>query len=339
MSQITYIFGAGASFNALPLNVNLITHISDFISIGRNHPVDDINQSNLKIFENKFNPIIELAGRESSIDTFAKIKLNSDLLYDIKNLLWIYFSAVAGRGKLNKRYKNLLIKLNAGSSNSFRIDENFNFLSWNYDLQMEEAISEIDNISISSVPDKFYTYPGLEFTSPHKIGRNNNPKYYSLIHLNGCAGYYYDFTEKKHKQWYNCDLTNPKEYDNLLRLVIQNFYTNPSERNSKMNSISFAFEDGDFNKQSLYHSEKIAADTTHLVVIGYSFPDFNREIDRIILNKMKNLKYLCIQNKNAKKLLDKVSEISENIKEKINRKNLKTYEEEDLDEFHLPFNL
>ena len=77
--------------------------------------------------------------------------INSELYYSIKNLLWIYFSAVAGRGKLDKRYKNLLIKLKAGSSKSFRINENFNFITWNYDLQLEEALSEIDNESISNI--------------------------------------------------------------------------------------------------------------------------------------------------------------------------------------------
>jgi len=304
VNKITYILGAGASCNALPLNSNLIKQISDFITIGKNHPVSEINQIYLKIFEDKFNPIIELASRESSIDTLAKVKMNSEIYYSIKNLLWIYFSAVAGRGKLDKRYKNLLIKLNAGSSKTFRIKENFNFITWNYDLQLEEALAEIENVSISNIPNKFYSYPGIEFTSSNKlIGKINS------------------------------------EFHSLLRLVIQNFYTNISENRHNINSISFAFEENNFSKQALYHSKMIAADTTHLVVIGYSFPDFNREIDRHILNKMEKLEYICIQNKEANKLLNKIAEISENIKNKISKTNFKTYLEEDLVEFHLPFHL
>jgi hypothetical protein len=150
---------------------------------------------------------------------------------------------------------------------------------------------------------------------------------------------YYNNSENKCNSWYNCDLTNPKEYDNLLRLVIQTFYTNISENRPNINSISFAFEENNFSKQALYHSKMIAADTTHLVVIGYSFPDFNREIDRHILNKMEKLEYICIQNKEANKLLNKIAEISENIKNKISKMNFKTYLEEYLDEFHLPFHL
>ena len=339
MNKITYILGAGASCNALPLNSNLIKQISNFLTIGRNHPMSEINQFYLKIFEDKFYPIIELASRESSIDTLAKVKINSELYYSIKNLLWIYFSAVAGRGKLDKRYKNLLIKLKAGSSKSFRINENFNFITWNYDLQLEEALSEIDNESISNIPHKFYSYPGIGFTSSNKLIGKINSEFYSIIHLNGCAGYYYNNSENKYNTWYNCDLTNPMEYNDLLRLVIQNFYTNISENRPNLNSISFAFEKNNFSKQALYHSKMIAADTTHLVVIGYSFPDFNREIDRLILNKMEKLEYICIQNKEANKLLNKIADISENIKNKISKMNLKTYLEEDLEEFHLPFHL
>lgn len=337
MSYITYLIGAGASKKVFPLNENLINRMEEMITIGGNHAKNELNQTYLKSLEDIFKPIIAQAKKEKSIDTLAKIKLNSELLYDIKNLIWLYFSSNAGQGNLDNRYKNLLIKLRDNKASQFRIKDGISFLSWNYDLQIEEAISEIDSTDIWRVADKFYTYPGLEFTSPQKLGRNSNPKYFSIVHLNGCAGYYFDVAGNTYKDWYNCDLKNSKDYDKFLHLVAQNFYTNLHINKSKRSSISFAFEDAYFNKQSLLYSKVIAAATTHLVVIGYSFPDFNREIDRSILNEMKKLNYICIQDPNSEKLKYKLTSLSENIKEKIKENKVEIYLENDTNEFHFPY--
>lgn len=339
MSYVTYLIGAGASYNALPLNEALITRMNAMITIGKNHPENELNQTYLKTFENTFKPIIELAKKEKSIDTLANIHLNSSIFYDIKTLIWLYFSSVAGKGNLDNRYKNLLVKMRDNSASNFRIRDGFSFLSWNYDLQIEEAISEIGGTEIWRVADRFYTYPGLEFTSPEKIGRNSNPKYFSIVHLNGCAGYYYDVAGNTYREWYNCDIANSRDYDKLLHIVAQNFYTNLHINKSKRSSIAFAFEDAHYNKQSLIHTKEIAAASTHLVVIGYSFPDFNREIDRRILNEMKNLKYICIQDPNAEKLKHKLMSQSENVKDKVKKGAIDFYIENDLSEFHFPFDL
>lgn len=48
--------------------------------------------------------------------------------------------------------------------------------------------------------------------------------------------------------------------------------------------------------------QKAIQDTEVLVVIGYIFPFFNREIDREILKYMPNLKKIYIQDPNAEQI-------------------------------------
>ena len=44
---------------------------------------------------------------------------------------------------------------------------------------------------------------------------------------------------------------------------------------------------------------KTTQDTEQVVVIGYSFPFFNRQTDRVIFGCMANLKKIYVQNMNA----------------------------------------
>lgn len=58
--------------------------------------------------------------------------------------------------------------------------------------------------------------------------------------------------------------------------------------------LSFAWEKDSKIKQSI---EKTVYNADVLVIIGYSFPDYNRDIDKEIFDKMPNLKKIYIQDK------------------------------------------
>lgn len=63
------------------------------------------------------------------------------------------------------------------------------------------------------------------------------------------------------------------------------------------NALSFAWENinNDFFKQI----KKKVEDAKILIIIGYSFPYFNREIDRQIIGEMTQLEKVYIQDPNA----------------------------------------
>ena len=62
--------------------------------------------------------------------------------------------------------------------------------------------------------------------------------------------------------------------------------------------LSFAWEDSPNNENMMQSLHETTKDTEQVVVIGYSFPFFNRETDREIFKGMPNLKKLYVQDVN-----------------------------------------
>jgi hypothetical protein len=337
MEHYTYLFGAGASAPTLPINKGLLTRLQDIITLGPNHLSELTNINYVKHFENTFTPIINEALREISIDTLAHDYIHQkDKLHHIKCLIWMYFSSITGFGKINPRYKNLLLKIGEKTLNRYFMNNNVSFLSWNYDLQIEEAFSELDNCSLDQVQKNLYSFPGLYFTDSNLLDRNSNLKLFGLIHLNGCAGYYYDNKSSSYHSWIKCDYFNASEYDRLLKIVVDKFYTNTTY-NSFSNSLSFSNLDNFIAKKSLDYSIDIASKTTHLIIVGYSFPDFNKIIDKEIISNMTHLTHIYIQDPNPEKIFEKIMMDDNLITQKIRDKEIKTYLINNVDEFYLPY--
>lgn len=63
--------------------------------------------------------------------------------------------------------------------------------------------------------------------------------------------------------------------------------------------LNFAWENKDkfqYLNSSKYPSARTLSDTEYLIVIGYSFPFFNRHFDRTFLKKMTKLKKIYVQS-------------------------------------------
>jgi len=85
-----------------------------------------------------------------------------------------------------------------------------------------------------------------------------------------------------------------------LKHFIKNYLLIVHSRKSGIFSkLSFAWEDYERPEQNIINKVTTSTkDTEVLVVIGYSFPFFNREVDRKIIGEMKNLKKVYFQDKN-----------------------------------------
>ena len=70
-------------------------------------------------------------------------------------------------------------------------------------------------------------------------------------------------------------------------------------------SLSFAWEKQNADSSIINFSIQGTNDAEVLVVIGYSFPFFNREVDREIIGAMKNLKIVYFQSPEANSLRDR----------------------------------
>lgn len=337
MSHTTYIIGAGASHEAFPLNNGLLGKIKDLLFQSDTFLEGIENKRYLDTFRRTYIPLIEELNNEYSIDTLALEHIeDAEKLHYIKVLLWLFFSGNAGKKILDKRYKPLLLNLRDKSSNPFRLRQDVSFLSWNYDLQVEEVYANLSGTELVKVPNMLYTYPSVKFVNPGALNKKSSSDLFQLIHLNGCGGFYYDQERKIYDSWYNCDFSQKSDFEGMLDLVIKKFHTNGSFKNALTSCLNFA---GEINNQSYekdFYTRKVAEKTTHLISIGYSFPDNNRQIDTALIDQMENLEYIFIQAKNADEVERKLLTRSPLIRDKINTNALALYKDYECSGFHIP---
>jgi hypothetical protein len=85
-------------------------------------------------------------------------------------------------------------------------------------------------------------------------------------------------------------------------------------------------------------AKEVLLNTSHLVIIGYSFPTFNRKMDKEIINSISNLKKVTIQS-----LDENIDEIYYRFKSLFGTERLKEIEIELIrmksrfEEFYIPF--
>lgn len=155
--------------------------------------------------------------------------------------------------------------------------ENVKILSWNYDFQVELAAAQIgvmeDVEHIESTftysPSTFLSYPNLDPTF-------RDYDSLSLIHLNGIAGFFKSSNLKRASAF-------QKKYSENMDLLASFL-----KENADKTQLHFAWEKSEYHSELMDHVKSMIDGTTILVVIGYSFPFFNREIDKQIFNSIKN---------------------------------------------------
>ena len=93
------------------------------------------------------------------------------------------------------------------------------------------------------------------------------------------------------------------------------------------NLLSYAWEDD--NMAMLQKNIGVRTyDTEELIVIGYSFPYVNNEVDSYILQNMYNLKKVVIQDSNFADIKERIEGILEPVKRSpiiVSKKNLQQF--------------
>ncbi len=345
MSNITYLLGAGASAKSLPVVEQMNSQIFNFLRIFVNHQIiNDEKWNDPEIIELKesFLKLMEEAKTHASIDTYAKklfLKNENDKLKQMKSLIsryLIYEQTLIedkklkseGNGRLDDRYDPFFAALLRNHKDKLILPERVKIISWNYDYQLELAYCDFMQCTLEQSRDYLNIYPKRTY--------NETDKEYNIIKLNGTADMYELIPEKAGKRGYGStniaveDVSFPAIHQ-AFKLAFSHCYSHNAHFNS---SISFAWELNKENnlKSQVSFAKEIISNTTTLIVIGYSFPLFNREIDRTILsdNKLDNLYYQC----------------TENHKEAINYRIRNTIQNSpnptfinDLDQFHIPYEL
>lgn len=324
--NITYLLGAGASFEALPIVEQISDRLSVFADdfyvynfeeiikngqqariaekhLFRFNSLDEqkVEYEKIKNFHRDIIWLKEESSNQTSIDAFAKKLYLQNSEEDLKKLKYILscFFIYEQTFKFDKRYDSFFASILESLS---EIPSNLKVLSWNYDSQLEIAFSNFSNTSIEKSRDVLNIFSKGNKIDSSKTGLNSR---FNVFKINGT-------TSIKNEENENHDLIQDYTIDKT-RLVSSflEIYSSRTLFSSHEPNMSFAWEN--FNEELKFYSNlrNSVENTDILVVIGYSFPFFNRKIDKFILDSMDNLKKIYVQDpNNAEDIIEKVKELT-----------------------------
>lgn len=366
MANITYYLGAGASYFACPI---LEKQAEMMIKLAmyelHKYAYKDIRKLKLNFIEsekpkdfiddNKFEILWHIgyfgkkAQEYNTIDTYArKLYLNNELkelnllkmsvsvFFDLwENFYQERYSSLTEPeedlinfnqnhnktfyyDKIDKRYKSLFSVLLEKNSNSIELNSNFKFISWNYDLQLEEAFK----IFLSDKYDK--SYESINRILKFKFNNTQN----DIFHLNGYRGFY------SYKTKSDIEIKESDDFE-MYWHIIDSLYSETTTKNISFNNhIKYAWEHNIFD-EFLKNAGNVMKKTEVLVIVGYSFPAFNRQIDQFLFANLNpdTVRKIIYQDPNGtKEIIENLFETPRNFTRKIEVLN----NQKDLNQFIIP---
>ncbi len=315
-NQITYLFGAGASANAVPVVSNFAKNLNDFrnwVGLTKGPLLDHIKEIRGRFIED-LTIVIEGCKDHYSIDTYAKklyLTEQHEKLKRLKRILDAFLIHIhfTGNNNIDKRYDAFIAAImQEGPNNEFYFPSNLKILSWNYDIQFELA----SQYYFSGLKPEIICNNRLQMIPNHSKPIINT-QLFSYVKLNGTSGAEI-IKDRFYMKWqdYITFLGSPSNSGLLTKILYD--YNERRDANI-VPALTFAWEHNSMSVYSWESAKDIAEKTNILVVIGYSFPSFNRSLDKTLLNSMPKLEEVVIQTKDntVNEIISKVSSIRNDI--------------------------
>lgn len=238
--------------------------------------------------------LLEKCQRHATIDTYAKklvLTKNTFSLLHLENILCFYLICEQLFNKIDNRYDTFFANV---LGDNLLIPPDMNIVSWNYDNYLDMAYYE------------YQSEQQIRTITKNNV-REENPK---VFKINGTATFenytLRNLLEDSKKTYYgDIDSDNGLEigltHEGLKRIV-EIYYHVCAYTPKNHSHLSFAFDTVHNTEQKFYEKlRKTLQGTDILVVIGYTFPFFNRQIDQIILSALLDIKKVYIQDINPTK--------------------------------------
>lgn len=291
--KITYLFGAGASYSAFPIweeqSHAMISLANKYLKVSGPINYDEFeNQAERQDRVNRLLWDIGYFGTKAkefgTIDAYArKLHLNGldDELDRLKIAvsafftLWQFstdlekhdfFSKNRKFSKIDQRYMSLLARIlqKNVTSSCPNLPDNYNVVTWNYDLQFELAFQSFCNNSNWNDVRK-------ELKMGDQLSESR------VCHLNGYHGhYYYENKVKNHPFRYST-------FDALINIIAESDRWGDSDYSDHIN---YAWENNSDAKITRSRAKEIFKNTDQLIIVGYSFPPFNKDIDKDLFSAL-----------------------------------------------------
>ena len=306
MSKTIYYIGAGASYGSrengeivegipvvkeIPKEFDAFKHFIESAEIPDGEIIfQDMYRTGHADVENAkrymlrdIDSLIQGIKEHATIDTYARklylTKRTRDL-ERLKALLCAFFLWEQLEHRPDGRYDTFLA--NVLDDQTQNIPEGISIVSWNYDSQMELAFNS------------YRLNTGLAVFEKNIVG------HWPLLTKNGRI-----FKVNGSATFADGEIVSLiREYNETsVAIQIIQFYSNSMADTTSMGfqfktHLSFAWEDSPNNENMMESLRETTKDTEQVVVIGYSFPFFNRSMDRAIFSGMPNLKKVYVQDLN-----------------------------------------
>ncbi|GBF44371.1 hypothetical protein LPTSP2_36740 [Leptospira ellinghausenii] len=294
-----YLLGAGASANTISTVPKMEDSIRSWTkSFGyglAERYSTPISFSPDNILIEKFEWLANGVRDYGTPDIFAKSLLLSKKYQEYKIAkitLATYIVLEQSIKKVDKRYFGFfsaLINFNEESSN-VTFHPEIKIATWNYDLQITEALMSLTNFKESEVNSILLKTSDLHSNTPSKN---------QVYRLNGYAGAEFfgnDILSNSLSAAY-FHLPNESRHPEKIQKLFLEWLKSEADLN-----FHFAWDSHEPIKNQREKFFADISDTEVLVVIGYSFPTFNRFIDSRIFSMLRKLKKAYVQDSSEQAL-------------------------------------
>lgn len=310
MKKITYLFGAGASANAIPVVADIPSSFNRIIENKLNG--FSLSEGLSETFD-KFIKDIEWLKKEcascKSVDVYARrlhLKKQKDELERLKNALSVWFTLIQLMNKPDNRYDSFFANILKDSNDGF--PNNMTILSWNYDCQFE--LNYMKYLLSWNEESILKASKDLKILTKNCFGTYDidcDLDEFSIVKLNGSAA----IGNRAKQVFYYTPYFKQDDDTKVIDEIIYNYQQLsppvPESYSGNQNLLSFAWEDDQGSFMPCI--SKVVDKTEILVVVGYSFPYLNRSIDIEIINSMPLLKIVYIQDPNADGVIEELQDI------------------------------
>ena len=304
--RVVYLLGAGASEGALPVVSKIPAKLGEHLRWlkqrgarlnGKRQLVPGEAASDQAKLLEEYTQIIAILKRQAeahqSIDTYAKklfLKRSDNKadqrFADLKVGLSLFLSWVQTKQrKPDARYDGFLASvLTNGADGSVGIPKEVLILNWNYDQQLALAFNAYQlNGTLDSAMEEL----GMR---PLELLANESSKPCRSVHLNGMFALWGESGAIEGlTPW------GSRKEEDLLDALLLSYYRVRYAPGLNPNSLLLRFAWENEEDPRLEMIEGALENCEALVVIGYSFPFFNRRIDRRIIGAMESLQRIYIQ--------------------------------------------
>ena len=265
---LVYLLGAGASHPSLPLAREVPSRMIHWGKLLSELPRESAEPNTGHRFQEMSEEMVSWGTEASghySVDTLAKklfLTHKRDELWRLKASMSAFFMLEQATRRAEQRYDSFFAAVLESPGKPPTLPDNVWILTWNYDLQLERAYYQY-------CPDLSGVYDNI--TNCNRI-----------VRLNGLLG---RAINKGTGDEYNLDLSVDK--NTVFSQVAKEYW----QLRANEPIITFAFEKQNLEPQLKPLSKKKCT----LVVVGYSFPFFNRRFDKLILQSFLEVDRVVLQ--------------------------------------------